>query len=77
MSEVETIERKIKLKQQALGLIQEEIKTLSHIQALAEIREFLLSKGGRDFDPEISAYLDHVQILIDFLSGGHELNWEP
>lgn len=70
MNRTEVVARKIKLKEQAWGLIQEEIMELRHLQGLLSLRDFLTTKLIGDFDPDLSQQFDAVEFLINQLAGG-------
>ena len=66
-SEIKILERKKKLKRQAVRLIQAELEEIRHQLALLRLRNYLEGKITRDFEPAHSRRLDAVQFLIDEL----------
>jgi hypothetical protein len=72
MHEKETIQRKIRLKTQALKLIRAERDELGHQLNLLNLRDFLEERIGGKFDPDLSRQLDAVQFLLDSRSSGPE-----
>ena len=59
-----TLQRRIKLKGQALKLIRAEREELKQRLSLLRIRESLLKQLGQDFDPEVSRKLDCLDFLL-------------
>lgn len=70
MDRVEIVARKIELKEQALELIQEEVRELRHMQNLFFLEDFLKAKIRRRFEPGLSARLDAVRSLIESFEPG-------
>jgi len=66
-SEIKILERKMKLKRQAVRLIQAELEEIRHQLALLRLRNYLGGKITRDFELAHSCRLDAVQFLIDEL----------
>jgi hypothetical protein len=66
-SEIKILERKMKLKRQAVRLVQAELEEIRHQLALLRLRQYLEGKITGDFEPAHSRRLDAVQFLIDEL----------
>jgi|GEM_PF-1749267 hypothetical protein len=70
--DIEILDRKIKLKNQALSILRQDeknirrdIKTLRWRKVLLEIKHFLEKEIQNKFDPEHSRKLDAVRVLLN------------
>jgi hypothetical protein len=63
--DIENVNRKLKLKNQAISVLRLDAKRLRERKILLEIRNRLESEMQRDFDPEPSRKLDALRVLLD------------
>jgi asparagine synthetase A len=66
MDEKQILQRKIKLKRQAIVLIRAEAETLKQRLSLFRVRDSLLNQMGSGFDRNLSTRLDAVDFLLSF-----------
>jgi len=64
MNEKQIVQRRIKLKDQAISLIRSERNQLKHRLSLLRLRDNLLKTMGPDFDPVLSQKIDCVDFLL-------------
>jgi hypothetical protein len=64
LTDLSILQRRIKLKGQALKIIRAERNELRQRLSLLRMRESLLEQMGPDFDPEVSRKLDCVDFLL-------------
>lgn len=65
MNELQTVNRKIMLKRQAVKIINAEIRVLRVKKNLLQMKADLESQIGKDFDRQLSQQIDAVRFLLE------------